>query len=791
MTIRLVLLVMVSLFVIGGCATTPQIQISKSGMEMEVKSEVPLVLAMDRSPDGKTIVTGGSDGVARVWDLANARQAAILDRPTGIILGVRYLPDGKTIAVSTQSQTTLWNAATAKPVKTLAEDFGGALSFSPDGRLVLGISHGGLLGTSTLELRDVRSGELMHRLKGHRGTLSPNGRYVAVLGVEDKGNFLIPNYFSYLTLLDTATGQEFWTASVSATALAFSPDSRQLVVARQEQESILDDTAVALALFDVATGAQQRIFGQATVPGGFFSLEEIYHQVGALNFAPDGKTVLSGDQSGRYKWWDAAGGRMIRQLNTLDELAGSMLNVVPSARISPDGRTAIAISLSSARVFELATGNELATLISFADGEWLITTPSGYYSASEKGDQYLNVSVGGRPYSMAQTRESFFRPDLVKLALTGQTPDGLRKVADIKPPPAVAIVETPSSVASEETTVRLRIADQGGGIGDVRLYLNGSAIVLDRGRERAASTTRDPAREFLYKVRLVAGRNSLRAIAFNADNSMQSTDALHLIEAHIAPGRPSLHAIVIGIQDYENPKLQLMFPAADARLIVSSLKSQAPGLFDKFNIVELTTRAQTTKEAITRALRDMAGSVRPDDLFVFFVASHGTVDDGEYFLITSNVGSTSTHILRQSALSQDDLKVLIANVPATKKLIMIDTCNAGKLGEAIQSAVLTRGMSEDTALKILSRAVGSTVISASTSLQEALEGYQGHGLFTWVVAAGLAGAADSDKDGYVKTHELVDYVDSQVPELAERVFRHKQYPTTTLSGQGYPVVKLK
>ena len=95
------------------------------------------------------------------------------------------------------------------------------------------------------------------------------------------------------------------------------------------------------------------------------------------------------------------------------------------------------------------------------------------------------------------------------------------------------------------------------------------------------------------------------------------------------------------------------------------------------------------------------------------------------------------------------------------------------------------------ALKILSRAVGSTILSASNSVQEALEGYKDHGLFTWVVAEGLKGAADSDKDGYVKTHELVDYVDSQVPELAEQVFRHKQYPTTTLSGQGFPVARVK
>ena len=51
------------------------------------------------------------------------------------------------------------------------------------------------------------------------------------------------------------------------------------------------------------------------------------------------------------------------------------------------------------------------------------------------------------------------------------------------------------------------------------------------------------------------------------------------------------------------------------------------------------------------------------------------------------------------------LKELIANIPSTKKLIIIDTCSAGALGEAIQVAMLTRGMSEDTAMKILSRAV--------------------------------------------------------------------------------------
>jgi hypothetical protein len=184
-------------------------------------------------------------------------------------------------------------------------------------------------------------------------------------------------------------------------------------------------------------------------------------------------------------------------------------------------------------------------------------------------------------------------------------------------------------------------------------------------------------------------------------------------------------------------------------------------------------------------------SLNPDDLFVLYVASHGTVDDGEYFLITSNVGSTRTERLKTDAIGQSVFKELIGNIPATKKLIIIDTCNAGALGEAIQMAMLTRGMSEDTAMKILSRAVGSTILSASTSMQEALEGYWGHGLFTFVLAEGLEGKADKGNTGYVKTTELADYVDNEVPTLAEKIFKKAQYPTISISGQAFPIGKVR
>jgi uncharacterized caspase-like protein len=272
---------------------------------------------------------------------------------------------------------------------------------------------------------------------------------------------------------------------------------------------------------------------------------------------------------------------------------------------------------------------------------------------------------------------------------------------------------------------------------------------------------------------------------------MQSADALHEITASFkSNAKPSLYAVVIGINEYKNPKLLLNYAVADAGLFSDSLQTGATGLFDKVVIKRLVTKEETTTENITAELRKMQ-TLNPDDLFVFYVASHGAVDDGEYFLITSNVGSTSTAKLKTDAISQTALKGLVANIPTAKKLIVIDTCNAGALGDAIQTAMLTRGMSEDTAMKVLSRAVGSTILSAATGVQEALEGFNGHGLFTYVLSQGLSGKADSDKDGFIKTTELANYVDDEVPTLAERIFKKAQYPTVAPSGQAFPIGKVK
>lgn len=725
-------------------------------------------------PDGRWVIVGGNEPQLKMFDVTAT--------PSGAVAGgvIKDSPAERAGLLKGDIITAIDGA----PV-TVWSDFVGVVQKNPGQKLNFSVSRDDrafevavtpdsvkvddqegkkqTVGRVGISLKDTS----IRVFKGHTGDITclvvtPDGRHV-VSGSKDKT----------LKMWEVETGREIRTFRGHAgeiKSVAISADGRYAVSAGNAFGG--DDP---IRLWDLGSGTEIRSWGT--------SLSK-FSWINAVAFSGDGRYVVSGGSDDVLLLWAVDSGD---EVGILEGHTGWIHSVVATS----DGRYILSGSLDgTTRVWDVSGGREVAQLVDFEDGEWIVITPEGYFNASPNGDRYLNVRVADVVYGIENYREAFFRPDLVKMALMGGSLKGFRNIADVKEPPVVSFMDTPTRVEKDEVIVNLKLTDRGGGIGDIRLYLNGAAVVLD---SRAIQIVGINNKEVLktYVVKLTSGINQLMAVAFNGDNSMRSNEARQEVTAVFKPTtKPSLYALVIGINEFKNPKLKLNYPVADAVLFAETLNKAASGLFEKVNIEVLVTMEKTTRESIITALRQYR-SLQPDDLFVFFVASHGTVDDGEYFLITSNVGSTRTERLKEDAITQGIMQEAISNIAATKKLILIDTCNAGALGEAIQVAMLTRGMSEDTAIKILSRAVGSTVLSASTSIQEALEGYQGHGLFTYVLVEGLKGKADKVKSGYIRTTELADYVDSEVPELAEKVFNRAQYPTVSISGQSFPIGRVE
>ncbi|QFG31798.1 hypothetical protein F6476_22790 [Pseudomonas umsongensis] len=454
---------------------------------------------------------------------------------------------------------------------------------------------------------------------------------------------------------------------------------------------------------------------------------------------------------------------------------------VVSAVELPNGTLAYGTSNGVVRVL-MKSGSELVSIYLLPDGEWLAVTPDGYFnSSSAEAEEMLEIETQGSYFPVANFRDALFRPEKVILALSGtlDVENNQGKITAL--PPKVTIEGLPSVTSDKVVKIKISLLDQGGGIGEVRIYQNETSI---------ATLTEDKLgnAELLFPIRLISGDNKIRIVASDQKRVLFSIPANEniLLKARETE-KPSLHAIIVGVNAFKNPGYNLKFAAIDAKAVAELFERVGGGLFASVNVRLLTSPEETTKESILNSFKDLKIS-NPKDVFLLYVATHGVIDDGKYYLLTSNVGGLSKEGLGQDAIVPEDLKNALMNVPTTKKLVVLDTCSAGALGGVINASLATRGPGEDEAIKLLSRAVGSAVFSASGAREKALEGYKDHGLFTYVLLDGLQGAADIDKDGYINTLELSIYLYKNVREISVRSFNKEQLPINEVSGEAFPIL---
>src|SRR5689334_12485714 len=84
--------------------------------------------------------------------------------------------------------------------------------------------------------------------------------------------------------------------------------------------------------------------------------------------------------------------------------------------------------------------------------------------------------------------------------------------------------------------------------------------------------------------------------------------------------------------------------------------------------------------------------------------------------------------------------------------------------------------------------MGRTILSASTDVTPALEGYRGHGVFTFALLDALE-RGDADGNGLVEVTELAGFVDAEVPDISFKAFNFRQVPQMRLTGSNFPLVK--
>ncbi|MDP3208857.1 MAG: caspase family protein, partial [Rhodoglobus sp.] len=251
--------------------------------------------------------------------------------------------------------------------------------------------------------------------------------------------------------------------------------------------------------------------------------------------------------------------------------------------------------------------------------------------------------------------------------------------------------------------------------------------------------------------------------------------------------KPSLHVLLIAVDKYRDIDLRLKYSINDAEAMIKTIKSKSSALFEKVEAHTLYDAA-VTKEGMSRAFEQIGKKTKREDVFLFFLAGHGITfqKDGSYYYLPVDFRYTGEEAIPKHGVSMDDFKQYLTHIQATKSLLLLDTCNSGSFAEAVAS----RGLIEKTAINKLTRAVGRATIVASSKSQVALEGYEGHGVFTYTVLEALSGNA-ADKEGKITINGIATYVEELLPKLTYKKWGYEQIPQKTLTGMDFPIAVKK
>jgi hypothetical protein len=312
---------------------------------------------------------------------------------------------------------------------------------------------------------------------------------------------------------------------------------------------------------------------------------------------------------------------------------------------------------------------------------------------------------------------------------------------------------------------------------DTYLYHNNALFSLETTRGiRVVSVGNCQTR--IFPVMLIPGGNVLRGAAQNEkgiEGLSPQISATFVAQVR----RPTQHLILVGIDNYRNPRLQLRYAVKDAQAIRDKLRQKGGRLFDRTEVYELYDAA-ATRDGISALFKRAARNMRPGDVVVVFFAGHGFSEDRRYYFIPQENPANNEAAIRQG-ISQEDLTVWISGLPALKKLVILDTCQSG--GDWL---VGIRGLDEQAALGSLARATGVWIIAASLEQQFAMEASSlGHGLLTASLLEGLDGKARVMQSTTVGG--LLPYANQRVPQLARELHKREQFPYTASRGQDFPL----
>ncbi len=455
-----------------------------------------------------------------------------------------------------------------------------------------------------------------------------------------------------------------------------------------------------------------------------------------------------------------------------------------------------------------------ATLFISEDHEWVCWTPSGYFSCSSAGGQYFGWHVNrginklADFYAAEQYFEILYRPtEMAKSISQGRRVEEILKASGERlfdlsrlHRPSVGFFDVTATTRSTDllrydkgkfytqahtVPITIEVYDGGGGIKELNLYQNDKLILTDtdiktKGEGEKVIRT--------YAVEMANETNEFRVKVINFQKIESRADVLKIEYTGEIIATSTLHILAVGINKYQNAAYNLNYAQPDAQSFIDKIQSSGKNIFKSINPIEIYDE-NATKDHIASAFKSIIARAKPEDVFLFYYAGHGTLDEehnDEYYLVPTDITKLygDPTQLQAKGISATELRGFLTQVKSQKQIILMDACHSGG---ALKSLNVRAAATDEKAIVQLARSSGVVMIASSGTKQFATEFDQlKHGVFTYVLLEALDGKADNG-DKKITVNELKFYMEERVPELTKQYGGQAQYPTGYITGNDFPI----
>ena len=313
--------------------------------------------------DGAQMVTGGPDGIIRVWSMSSGEEVVVLRGNmvgySNPVLGVAVTPDGTRLVSCSKDWTVpVWDVRTGEVVVTFECHEGAVteVAVTPDSSKVVSSSP-----ADGVRVWDLSTG--MEALS----ILLPDIRSMVVTL---DGSNIVACSKEQLCVWDLVTGKQErqWPCcAVSAHQLAVTPDGCNVVWCSGKEAH----------LWNLSTGAEVMVFHAHT-------------ELVCVAVTPNGGHVVAGSRSGTVHVWSISAGKEVMALQ-------GHTRPVSAVAVTPDGCHVVSCSPdSTVRVWKITTGKETPGFEAHSASVRSVgAAPDGsIVSLSEKRMHMWNASTG-------------------------------------------------------------------------------------------------------------------------------------------------------------------------------------------------------------------------------------------------------------------------------------------------------------------------------------------------------------------------------------------------------------